>query len=120
MDFLNDIGLKGGTSFSVGVSTVDVGTIVARKYGAAVWEVIIQKGTARQFLSVYAVHDGTAAADAVNKPAVHIVGAQVGTIDVTLDVVLSGTGASQVMKLQATGTSASWTVTVTTRAFKLA
>lgn len=97
-------------TFSAVTTATTVNTVLVDNVFAAKWFVqceLDSDDTSRRAFEVYAVHDGGAATDATEADWNNISIVKVGSsIDVDVDVVLSGTGASQTMGLQLTASSA--------------
>lgn len=107
-----DIGLNKARheESATGVTTATaVDSMLVDDYDVAKWLVVcVDAGdpTVKEAFEVFAVHDGSVAADATSVDYTTYAKLKTGTISgLSLDVVLSGTGAAQVMSLQITSTS---------------
>jgi hypothetical protein len=100
-------------------STILVGTTVldsvnVDEYGSVDWIVCISNPNtgARYRVTISAAHNGTLSADATDGSFQPVGGAVIGVVDVVLSIDLNGAGASQVMRLIATTSTANWTAQV--------
>lgn len=88
-------------------------SVVADSYQAAAWDVTLVKSGSTSQRRIYGRHNGTSGADATTTAMGDHGSEDVGTVDVALDVDVSGAGTSQVMRLRATASSSGWTAYVT-------
>ena len=101
---------QSGTSNNI-TSATNVDSVNCRAYDCAFWIVkVLDHNTPsnKQTVQIFATHDGTSSADAVNVDFNIASILSVGTIPtgLTYNVVLSGSGAGQTMNLQITSTTA--------------
>ena len=100
------------TSVAVGTTVLD--SVLVDEYGSVDWIVCISNPNtgSRYRVTISAVHNGTVSADATDGSFQPVGGALIGVVDVVLSIDLDGTGASQVMRLIATTSTANWTAQV--------
>lgn len=93
--------------------TATLDSVICDNYQASAWDVVLSKAGATSQRRIYARHNGTSGADATTAYMGDSGPDDIGTVDVTLDIDLNGTGTSQLMRLRATAASSGWTATLT-------
>ncbi len=105
--------LQVSTPLTLALTDYVLDSVLVDSYEAAQWVVVLTKTSAnRSVRTITASHDGSTGADATAVAYGDSGPDDVGTVDVTVSVGVSGVGAAQVMRLIAQGATTGWTASV--------